>query len=55
MSKSPLKGKYMKHLLDDRLVSSDPQYEGTLHWWLLGSIEANICAEFLALDLAKEI
>ncbi|XP_078433764.1 uncharacterized protein LOC144705106 [Wolffia australiana] len=56
-----LKGRLMRHLLEDGPPRTDPKYydwldvEGVVHRWLLDSISPNIKGEFLSLESARAV
>ncbi|XP_078446558.1 uncharacterized protein LOC144715500 [Wolffia australiana] len=56
-----LKGRLMRHLLEDGPPRTDPKYydwldvEGVVHRWLLDSISPNLKGEFLSLESARAV
>ncbi|XP_078434956.1 uncharacterized protein LOC144705959 [Wolffia australiana] len=56
-----LKGRLMRHLLEDGPPRTDPKYydwldvEGIVHRWLLDSISPSVKGEFLSLESAKAV
>ncbi|XP_078435187.1 uncharacterized protein LOC144706156 [Wolffia australiana] len=56
-----LKGRLMRHLLEDGPPRTDPKYydwldvEGVVHRWLLDSISPSVKGEFLSLESARAV